>query len=45
MKSYEASATIEAAPEAVWRILVDGRSYTDWDSGVVALEERAEHGG
>ena len=38
MKSYEASATIEAAPETVWKILVDGRSYTDWDSGVVALE-------
>ncbi|MGZ4184308.1 MAG: SRPBCC family protein [Solirubrobacteraceae bacterium] len=38
MKSYEASATIDATPEAVWKILVDGGSYTDWDSGVVALE-------
>ena len=38
MKSYEASATIEAPPEAVWNVLVDGGSYTDWDSGVVALE-------
>ena len=38
MKSYEASTTIEAAPETVWKILVDGRSYTDWDSGVLALE-------
>jgi hypothetical protein len=38
MKSYEASATIDATPEAVWSILVDGGSYTDWDSGVVALE-------
>jgi hypothetical protein len=38
MKSYEASSTIEAAPETVWKILVDGGSYTDWDSGVVSLE-------
>ena len=38
MKSYEASSTIEAAPETVWKILVDGRSYTDWDSGVLAVE-------
>ena len=38
MKSYEASATIEASPDAVWKILVDGGHYTDWDSGVIALE-------
>ena len=38
MKSYEASTMIEAAPETGWKILVDGRSYTDWDSGVVALD-------
>jgi uncharacterized protein YndB with AHSA1/START domain len=38
MKSYEASATIEAPPESVWKVLVDGGSYNDWDSGVLALE-------
>ena len=38
MKAYEATATIAAAPEAVWKILLDGQSYTQWDSGVVALE-------
>lgn len=38
MRSYEATATIDAAPEAVWKILLDGQSYTSWDSGVVALE-------
>ena len=38
MRSYEASATIEATPDAVWKILVDGGHYTDWDSGVIALE-------
>jgi hypothetical protein len=38
MRAYEATATIDAAPEAVWKILLDGQSYTSWDSGVVALE-------
>ena len=38
MKSYEASATIEAPPEAVWKVLIDGGSYTAWDSGVIALD-------
>ena len=38
MKAYEASTTIEAAPDTVWEILVDGGSYTRWDSGVVALD-------
>ena len=33
-----ATATIDADPQTVWRILVDGGSYTWWDSGVVALE-------
>ena len=28
MRSYEASATIEATPDAVWKILVDGRLTT-----------------
>jgi hypothetical protein len=38
MRAYEATATIEAAPEAVWQVLLDGQSYTSWDSGVVALD-------
>jgi hypothetical protein len=38
MKAYEATATIAAAPETVWKILIDGPSYSRWDSGVVALE-------
>lgn len=38
MKAYEATARIEASPDRVWSILVDGSSYTDWDSGVVRLE-------
>jgi hypothetical protein len=38
MRAYEATATIDAAPEAVWKVLLDGQSYTSWDSGVVTLE-------
>jgi hypothetical protein len=38
MKSYEASSTIAAAPEAIWAILTDAPSYSQWDSGVQRLE-------
>jgi hypothetical protein len=38
MRAYEATATIDAAPEDVWKVLLDGQSYTSWDSGVVAIE-------
>jgi hypothetical protein len=38
MKSYEASSTIAAAPDAVWAILTDAPAYSEWDSGVVRLE-------
>ena len=38
MRYYEASATIAAAPDAVWAILADGAAYPDWDSGVSRVE-------
>lgn len=38
MKFYEASAMIDAEPEAVWAILVDGPAYAGWESGVVRVE-------
>ena len=38
MKSYEASSTINATPDAVWAILTDGPAYAAWDSGVVGVE-------
>ena len=38
MKSFEAASTIRATPEAIWRVLVDGPSYSRWDSGVDAVE-------
>jgi hypothetical protein len=40
MRSYEASSTIAAPPEAAWAILTDAPAYSDWDSGVVRLEGR-----
>ena len=44
MKAYEATATIAAAPEVVWKVLLDGQSYTQWDSGVIRLEGRIAQG-
>jgi hypothetical protein len=38
MKSYEASSTIAAPPDAIWAILTDAPGYSSWDSGVVRLE-------
>jgi hypothetical protein len=38
MKSYESSATIDAAPDAIWTVLTDARRYADWDSGVSKVE-------
>jgi hypothetical protein len=38
LKSYEASSTINASPEAIWAILTDAPGYAAWDSGVVGVE-------
>jgi hypothetical protein len=38
MKFYEASATIDATPERVWEVLIDGAMYPEWDSGVERVE-------
>ncbi|MGY1641462.1 helix-turn-helix domain-containing protein [Geodermatophilus sp. SYSU D00703] len=38
MRSYESTATVAAAPEEVWRVLVDGRTWPSRDSGVTAVE-------
>ena len=44
MKSYEATTTIDASPEAVWAILIDAPAYSDWDSGVERVEGRIAPG-
>jgi hypothetical protein len=38
MRSYDAEATIEAPPEAVWAVLTDAPAYAQWDSGVQRVE-------
>jgi hypothetical protein len=44
MRAYEASATIEATPDAIWAILTDAPRYADWDSGVERVEGRIAPG-
>jgi hypothetical protein len=38
MKSYEATSTIDASPDAIWAILTDAPGYSRWDSGVERVE-------
>jgi hypothetical protein len=44
MKSFDASAAINATPEKIWAILVDGEHYPSWDSGVVSVDGRISPG-
>jgi hypothetical protein len=44
MKSYDAAATIDAPPEAVWAILTDAPAYAQWDSGVQKVDGRIAPG-
>lgn len=38
MRSYEASSVINAAPDAVWTVLVDAAGWPSWDSGVESVD-------
>jgi hypothetical protein len=38
MKSYDATATIQASPERIWEILTDSGGYPSWDSGVQGID-------
>jgi hypothetical protein len=44
MKSFEATALIQAEPARVWEVLTDVGSWPAWDSGIKSLEGRAETG-
>ena len=44
MKAFKASETINASPETVWAILVDGERYTEWNTTVERLEGRIAPG-
>jgi len=38
MEFYEATTTIDAAPDAVWKVLVDGANWPNWDSGIKSID-------
>jgi uncharacterized protein YndB with AHSA1/START domain len=40
MRAYEATSLIDAAPEPVWRVLMDTAAWPDWDSGVTKVDGR-----
>jgi hypothetical protein len=44
MKSYDATSTIQASPDAIWAILIDAPGYQAWDSGVERVEGRIAPG-
>jgi uncharacterized protein YndB with AHSA1/START domain len=44
VKHYEATSTIAAGPEDVWKVLVDAGSWPSWDSGVSAVDGRVGPG-
>ena len=44
MKSYEATALVEANPEAIWAILTDAPGLSRWDSGIDRVEGRIAPG-
>ncbi|MGY1824211.1 SRPBCC domain-containing protein [Geodermatophilus sp. SYSU D00079] len=44
MRSFEATARIDASPDQVWALLVDVGSWRDWDSGVDRVEGRVALG-
>jgi uncharacterized protein YndB with AHSA1/START domain len=45
MRFYESESTISAPPAAVWRALVDAKTWPDWDSGVTAVDGTVRQGG
>lgn len=44
MKYFEASSSIAAKPEKVWRVLTDGEAYPKWDSGIERFEGKIAPG-
>jgi hypothetical protein len=38
VRSYQSTVEIEAPPDAVWAVLVDGAQWPQWDSGVLSLD-------
>jgi uncharacterized protein YndB with AHSA1/START domain len=40
MKSFASSTTIQAAAEAIWRILTDAAGYSRWNTTVSRVDGR-----
>jgi hypothetical protein len=40
MKSFATRTTIQATPEAIWRLLTDAPSYPSWNATVTRVEGR-----
>jgi uncharacterized protein YndB with AHSA1/START domain len=41
---FESAAEIAASPDAVWAVLIDGASWSTWDSGVDGVDGRIAAG-
>ena len=44
MRSFEATSAISASPDQVWAVLCDGEHWSEWDSGVDAVDGRIAPG-
>jgi hypothetical protein len=44
MKSFAASVSIEASPEAIWAILTDAPAWTAWNPTIASIEGRIAPG-
>lgn len=44
MPSFHVSSTTSARPDTVWRLLIDGRSWPRWSSGIDELVEGRSSG-
>jgi hypothetical protein len=44
MPSYRVSTATSARPDTVWRLLIDGRSWPRWASGIDELVEARSSG-
>ena len=44
MKSFAATINIARPPEAIWAVLADATSYSEWATGVHRLEGQIENG-
>jgi uncharacterized protein YndB with AHSA1/START domain len=40
VRFYEATSTVSASAQRVWAVLCDGQRWSEWDSGVDAVEGR-----